>query len=1148
MRCPACDADNSGLAHFCAGCGGRLTAPCPHCHAEVTLAARFCTTCGGAMPATEEPGATDRRRAHEAERRRVSVLFADIENFTGLAESLDPEEVRAIQSRYFEVARAIVAAYGGVIEKFIGDAVVAVWGAPTAHEDDPERATRAGLELVTAVGQLTGSGLGARLAARAATATGEAAVGPADGQGMVSGDVINTAARLQAVAASGGVIVDERTEHAIGPNAGIAFAGIGALHLKGKSVPVVAFTAALGDRPRGGRGAGHTGAFVGRKAELHELIRLFEATAAERRGRMASVLGIAGIGKSRLAWELERAIRERQGPVEWQTGGAPAYGDGIAFAAVGEIVRRRCRIGEHAEAEVARRQLGAALAELIRDVDDRAWIEPRLAVLVDPGGATMFGREELFAAWRGFFERLAESAPTVLVFEDLQWADAALLDFIEHLGTWTRDHPILVLTLSRPELLDLRPTWGAAQRSFTALRLDRLPDPAMRDLLEERAHGIPKSALRHILDRAGGVPLYAVELTRMLIDRGQLVPSDGGYRLAGALADADVPDSLHGLLAARIDALPPAERAVLRPAALLGRHFFPEALAAVTGIAGPELRRRIASLVDRELLAYDDELRSPATGQVAFVQDLVRELAYRTLSRAERRAAHLAAARHFESIGDEELVEASAAHLAAAYAADPGQPDSPEIAVRARSRLREAAQRALSLHAPERALEHLERALGMSAEGDERDVLLEEAAGAARRAGRLSVAERHLRELIERSDGADHATQRDRYRAQLASVLLMAHQNAAALSELESAIDVGTDDPSPATTELIGQLARANLLVGHDEEAVRWGARALALARRHDQGAIAVDALITLGTGRFRIGDEQAGLDDLRAAVDEAQEGGLQTAELRARNNLAWLQVVDDPRLTLRIAREGGEVATRIGMLDWAVQMADLGCLAAIETGDWDWALAIQARFDEQPISGAYRIDLAASAATIHILRGSLRPLGAIEALEPIDPATDAQDLAAIDHARAWHALLARDLAAATVFASRAAAQSLGAERLRALVLAARVRLWDRDLNGMRAAVAAIDGMPLNGRAAVAARTTLAAGIDALGGGGDAASRYATAATALRDLDLPLNLALCLLEWHRFGRGDTLAEARGLVERLGARGIAPLVGGVAVLS
>ncbi|MEO8247077.1 MAG: AAA family ATPase, partial [Chloroflexota bacterium] len=926
------------------------------------------------MPAPEEPDGSDGTSAAGAERRRVSVLFVDLENFTGLAESLDPEEVRAIQSRYFEMARETVAVYGGIIEKFIGDAVVAMWGAPTAHEDDAERAIRAGLQLVDAVGRLAVPAAATPLAARAAVATGEAAVSVAAGQGMVSGDVINTAARLQAAAPSGGLIVDEGTRQAAGAEGPVAFASVGPLQLKGKAGKVAAFSATLADTAGTGRGAGHTGAFVGRDGELRELVGLFEATAADGRGRLASVLGIAGIGKSRLVWELERAVTERYPRTQWLSGGAPPYGEGIAFAAVAAMVRRRCGIGEHAEGELARRQLSAALTELVRDPAERGWVEPRLAVLLEPRSAAGFEREELFAAWRSFFEHLAADAPTVLVFEDLQWADAGLLDFIEHLGTWARERPILIVTLARPELLDARPTWGAAQRSFTALRLDRLPDEAMRELLDGRASGIPRSALRHVLERAGGVPLYAVELIRMLIDGGQLMPSDRGYRLAGQLVGADLPDSLHGLLAARIDALPPGERAVLRSSAVLGRRFSTDALGAVTGLRDGELRRRVAALADREMLAYDDELRSPASSQVAFVQDLVRELAYRTLSRSERQLGHLAAARHFEAVGGEELVESSAAHLAAAYSADPAHPEAEPMGREARALLQHAARRALSLHAPERALQNLERALAMPADAGERAALLEEAASAAGRAGHLAAAERHLRELIDRGPAAD----RDRHRAQLASVLLMSHRNATALAELEAAVDAGTP-----TAELVGQLARAHLLVGRDAEAVRWAQRALGLATRGVQRAVALDARITLGTGRFRTGHESAGLRDLRAVVAEARADGLQTTELRARNNLAWLEVVDDPHRTFEIARDGGEVAVRIGILDWAVQMAELGCLAAIETGDWDWALETQARFEERPISDAYRLDLAASGAIIGALRGVPHPLEPLDVLEP---------------------------------------------------------------------------------------------------------------------------------------------------------------------
>jgi class 3 adenylate cyclase len=1145
MRCPACEADNPDLARFCASCGGGLTATCRQCSADVALGARFCTACGSAMPA-RAPGARAHDRAGTgAERRRVSVLFADLENFTGLAESLDPEEVRAIQSRYFEVARSTVAVYGGAIEKFIGDAVVAVWGAAVAHEDDAERAVRAAIDLVAAVGQLAGPAPGDRLAARAAVATGEAAVGVTEGQGLVSGDVVNTAARLQGMTASGAVLTDERTERAIGPGNGVAFTAAGPLTVKGKASAIAGFTASLDDRTGRRRGVGHTGGFVGREAELRELVSLFDATVADGRGRMASVVGIAGIGKSRLAWELENIVRSRAPGAEWQTGGAPAYGDAVAFAAVGEMVRRRCRIGEHVDSEVARHQLAAALDELFKDPEDRAWIESRLAVLIDPGTAHTFEREELFFAWRRFFERLADDAPTVLVFEDLQWADGGLLDFVEHLGAWTRDRRLLVLTLARPELLDTRPTWGATQRSFTALRLDRLSDGAMRELLAGRASGIPAPALRHVLDRAGGVPLYAVELSRMLVDRGQLVPTTAGYRLAGTLADADLPDSLMGLLAARLDALPAADRATVRTAATLGRRFSLEALGAVTGIRGVELQRRVASLVERELLVYDDELRSPVSGQLAFVQDLVRELAYRTLSRAERQSAHVAAAEHFGAFGDDAFVEATGAHLAAAYAVDPAHPDAPAIAARARILLREAARRALAVHAPERALEDLDRALAMPVGDEEREQLLDEAADAARRAGRLSMAEAHLRELVARCAEAGRDTDRDRYRAQLASVLLMAHQNAAALAELESAIDGGASDDSPASAELFGQLARANVLIGRDREAVHWGGRALELARRHGIEAVAVDALVTIGTGRYRDGDEPGGVSDLQLAIAEARAKGLQTAELRARNNLAWLQVVDDPRRTLEVARDGGDLATTIGMLDWAVQMAELGCLAAIETGDWDWALATQARFDEQPITPAYRIDLAASAATIHVLRGSPNPLAVIEALGPIDLATDPQDTAALDHARAWQALLSGDLVDAATLAGRESEVTLGADRLHALTLVARARLWARDADGLRAALGQVDALRVTGRVAAVERRTLAAGLAALEGTTTAGSSYEVAAAEWREMGLPLHLALCLLEWQWFGAGDTVAELRAVVEELGAGALARLVEEVA---
>ena len=269
----------------------------------------------------------------------------------------------------------------------------------------------------------------------------------------------------------------------------------------------------------GRRHGAHTGPFVGRERELRELVELFNGVARDGRSRLVSVTGIAGIGKSRLAWELQERLDALPGPVAWHAGRAPAYGDDVTFAAVAEMVRRRIRIDDVTEPQLAMRQLADTLRELVRDPDERHWLEPRIAVLLGRETAAAYDREELFAAWRRFFERVSDRAPTVLLFEDLQWADPSLLDFIEHLATWSRDHPILIVALARPELMDRRPGWGAALHSFTALHLERLPDASMGELLRARSPDLPEALVRQILEHAGGVPLYAVEVVRILADQ-----------------------------------------------------------------------------------------------------------------------------------------------------------------------------------------------------------------------------------------------------------------------------------------------------------------------------------------------------------------------------------------------------------------------------------------------------------------------------------------------------------------------------------------------------------------------------------------------------------------------------------------------------
>jgi hypothetical protein len=373
------------------------------------------------------------------------------------SEKRDPEAVRETLTRYFETATTVVERYGGTVEKFIGDAVMAVWGTPVAHEDDAERAVRAAMDLVRAVEALGAEAGLAALQARAAVLSGEAAVTiGARNQGLVAGDLVNTASRLQGLAEPGTVLVGEATMRAA--EGGIAFEPAGEHLVKGREAPIVAYRALrVVGKVRGvGRSESLEAPFVGRDAELRLVRDLYHATARERRARLVSVVGQAGIGKSRLLWEFSKYTDGLAETLRWHQGRSPAYGEGVTFWALSEMIRQRAGILEGEDAEATRAKLSAAAQEFVPDPAERRWIEPALRQLLGVHEGRSPDRDELFAAWRTFFERIAEKDPTVLVFEDLHWADSGLLDFIEHLLEWSRNFPIYIVTLARPELLERR--------------------------------------------------------------------------------------------------------------------------------------------------------------------------------------------------------------------------------------------------------------------------------------------------------------------------------------------------------------------------------------------------------------------------------------------------------------------------------------------------------------------------------------------------------------------------------------------------------------------------------------------------------------------------------------------------------------------
>src|SRR6187401_3301057 len=443
MTCSKCGEAAPADARFCPSCGSSMTPGCTGCGTPLIEGARFCSVCGTPAPVSA-PGTTGtdtsvpRSPTTVSERRLVTVLFADLVGFTTLAESRDAEAVRELLSRYFEQCQEVIGRYGGTVEKFIGDAVMAVWGAPIAHDDDAERAVRAALDLVDGV-----RALGPGIQARAGVLTGEAAVTVgATNQGLVAGDIVNTASRLQSVAAPGTVLVGEQTEQAA--NSAIAFEPAGDQVLKGKVAPVPAFRAIRIVAERGGRGRSDQieAPFVGRDDEFRLLRDVVLTTARDKRPRLVSITGVPGVGKSRMAWELTKYVDGLVSTVYWHVGRSPAYGEGVTFWALGEMVRSRMGLVEGDDEATTRAAVSAGVARWVPDETERRWIERALLVLLGLEGSAGAAREELFSAWRAFFERIAATGPVVLLFEDLHWADAGLLDFIEHVLDWRTGVPL----------------------------------------------------------------------------------------------------------------------------------------------------------------------------------------------------------------------------------------------------------------------------------------------------------------------------------------------------------------------------------------------------------------------------------------------------------------------------------------------------------------------------------------------------------------------------------------------------------------------------------------------------------------------------------------------------------------------------------
>jgi class 3 adenylate cyclase/tetratricopeptide (TPR) repeat protein len=964
-----------------------------------------------------------------AERRVCSVLFCDVVGFTPLSESRDPEVVRELLSGYFEVARTVIGRYGGVVEKFIGDAVMAVWGTPVAAEGDTERAVRAGLDLVVAVAEMGADAGVPGLAARAGVVTGEVAVTlGATSEGMVAGDAVNTAARVQAAAEAGQVLVDGATQRLAG--GGVGFADAGERTLKGKTEPQHLWRATrlLADVGGVQRVDGLEAPLTGRDAELRTVKELFHAAAERRVPRMVVVAGPAGVGKSRLGWEFEKYVDGLVEDVWWHRGRCLSYGDGVAFWALAEVVRQRLGIAEEDPADTVVGKLVAGLDRFVLDPAERAYVGVRLGRLL---GVTVAGddggplpREELFAGWRLFFERLAAVQPVVLLVEDAHYADAGLLDFLGHLIDWVRELPVYVLVFARPELEHQRSGFGTGRNRIT-LTLDPLDPASMDALVDALVPGMPAEARLAVTRQAQGIPLFAVETVRSLIDRDIVQPVEGVYRLVGDVGELAVPDSLHALLAARLDALDPDVRRLVADAAVLGITFPAEALIAVSVQDEAVVRAGLDELVRREVLTVSADPLSPEKGSYGFAQNLLRQVAYDTLSRRDRKARHLKVAAHLRAAfpGDgEEVTDVIARHYLAALEAVPEAPDAADIRGQAVATLVRGAERAERTGAPALAaasyttaaqlippnVTHREETATSQPDGigalPDVGSLWERAAQAAAASAEWVAAVGHAERARDYYLSRGRARAAARAQATAGGALRLWGRYAEAREQLAAALEVLRAEPDADTVRALDELATVEVFAGAPD-ADRLTAEALTLGQALGAEAGQLSGLfITRGIYLVSTARRPEAVAYLRESARIAAQADDNFRLGRALLNLSSALGLTDPGAAAEAARTAAGHLRRAGVRDFlAVAILNLA-ESLLLLGEWD---AAEQELTEAMASDGLADDdfLACERGWLAALRGDAATAEAMLAgLGDIRASDDPQDKALISIVEAFTA------------------------------------------------------------------------------------------------------------------------------------------------
>jgi class 3 adenylate cyclase/tetratricopeptide (TPR) repeat protein len=833
---------------------------CPSCGQENPEGFRLCGMCGAALAPAAAPS--------REERKVVTILFTDLVGSTARAEGLDPEDVRATLSSYYARLRAELERHGGTVEKFIGDAVMAVFGAPVAHEDDPERAVRAALAIRDSIGE--------DLEIRTAVHTGVALVAldarAAEGEGMVSGDVVNTAARLQGSAPVNGILVGEGTYRAT--RHAIDYREAPSVDAKGKAEPIKVWEA-VAARSRFGSDVEQKlrTPLVGRERERGLLADALAHARTEQSAQLVTLVGVPGIGKSRLVAELFQITEADPDLISWRQGRSLPYGERVSFWALGEIVKAHAGILESDDTATAEEKLGAMVEALSEDEREREWLARLTRPLVGLEGAERTEREEAFAAWRRLLEAAAEQRPLILVFEDLHWADDGLLDFVDHLADWATTVPLLIVGTARPELLDRRPGWGGGKRNAFTLSIGALTDEETAVLLQrllDRAV-LDADAQQAVLQRAEGNPLYAEEYARML-----------GEHTGG---DLPLPETVQGLIAARIDGLAPEEKALLQEASVIGKVFWPGAL------PGGDART-LHALERKEFIRRDRRSSIARETQYAFLHALVRDVAYGQIPRAERAEKHRRAAEWIASLaGDraEDHAEMLAIHYHEALAlSEAAGLDATALREPARNAFAEGAQRALSLGAGRRALDLALEALALTGEDDPENPSLRLLAGYS---SQLCALE-DLRELVEPAvEGfLSHGEP-----GRAAEALILLGSDDFYRGDLEGvrssrarALELARQAPSSRSkARALAAVSRSLLVIDRDSaQGLELATEALALAEELGDDLTAAICFNSIGMARVSSGDLD-GVEDVERALERAERSGSIFHHHSALNNLA---------------------------------------------------------------------------------------------------------------------------------------------------------------------------------------------------------------------------------------------------------------------